>query len=102
MPAVPPLPEVEPHAYDAQRSRPVYTVAEPERAIEPAEAALELCAVTGDRHREAALHNNLADLMHETGRHEEAMAHLKAAVEIFAAVGTEAEPRPEIWKLVRW
>ena len=65
-------------------------------------AALELCAVTGDRHREAALHNNLADLMHATGRHEEAMAHLKAAVEIFAAVGTETEPRPEIWKLVRW
>lgn len=74
----------------------------PERAIEPATAALELCVATGDRHREAALHNNLADLLHATGRHEDAMAHLKSAVEIFAAVGAESEPRPEIWKLVRW
>ena len=72
----------------------------PDDAIAPATAALELCSVTGDRHREAALHNNLADLFHATGRHEEAMAHLKSAVEIFAAV--ESEPRPEIWKLVRW
>jgi DNA-binding SARP family transcriptional activator len=75
---------------------------EPERAVEPATVALGLCVVTGDRHREAALHNNLADLLHATGRHEEAMAHLKEAVEIFAAVGADDEPRPEIWKLVRW
>jgi DNA-binding SARP family transcriptional activator/tetratricopeptide (TPR) repeat protein len=72
----------------------------PDAAIAPATTALELCSVTGDRHREAALHNNLADLFHATGRHEEAMAHLKSAVEIFAAV--ESEPRPEIWKLIRW
>jgi histidine triad (HIT) family protein len=31
VPAVPPLPEVEPHAYDVQRSRPVYTVARLQR-----------------------------------------------------------------------
>lgn len=74
----------------------------PERAVQPASAALALCAVTGDRHHEAALHNNLADLFHALGRHDEAMAHLKSAVEIFAAVGTEDEPRPGIWKLVRW
>jgi len=30
------------------------------------------------------------------------MSHLKSAVEIFADIGTEQEPRPEIWKLVRW
>ena len=30
------------------------------------------------------------------------MTHLKTAVEIFAEVGVEEEPRPEIWKLVRW
>ena len=33
--------------------------------------------------------NNLADLLHRAGRGEEAMAHLKEAVAIFADVGTE-------------
>lgn len=40
-------------------------------------AALGLCASQGDRHREAALHNNLADLLHAQGRDEEAMTHLE-------------------------
>ncbi len=71
-------------------------------AIELTAVALDLCTTRGDRHREAALHNNLADLLHATGRPDEAMVHLKAAVEIFAEVGAEEEPRPEIWKLVRW
>ena len=65
-------------------------------------AALDLRAAQGDRHREAALHNNLADLMHAAGQHEDAMRHLKLAVAIFAEVGLEGEPRPEVWKLVRW
>jgi hypothetical protein len=30
------------------------------------------------------------------------MDHLTAAVQIFAEVGAAEEPRPEIWKLVRW
>jgi tetratricopeptide (TPR) repeat protein len=71
-------------------------------AIELTTTALGLCTAVGDRHREAALHNNLADLLHAAGRSEEAMAHLTEAVRIFADVGAEAEPRPEIWKLVRW
>jgi tetratricopeptide (TPR) repeat protein len=71
-------------------------------AIELTTTALGLCTAVGDRHREAALHNNLADLLHAAGRSEEAMAHLTEAVRIFADVGGEAEPRPEIWKLVRW
>src|SRR4051812_35181331 len=62
----------------------------------------ELCAAQGDRHREAALHNNLADLLHETDRPEEAMEQLKRAVAIFADVGAEGEPQPEVWKLARW
>ncbi len=74
--------------------------------LDPATAltgeALALCAGLGDRHREAALHNNLADLLHASGRPEEAMRHLKCAVEIFAEVGGTGEPQPEIWKLVRW
>jgi Tfp pilus assembly protein PilF len=64
--------------------------------------ALERCARLGDRHREAALHNNLADLLHDQGRGEEAMAHLKQAVEAFADVGDRDELRPAIWQLVSW
>lgn len=67
-----------------------------------AEQALELCARQGDRHREAALHNNLADLHHEIGRSEAAMAHLKEAVTIFADIGEEGVALPEVWKLVEW
>lgn len=68
-----------------------------------AETALTLCASQGDRHREAALHNNLADLLHSLGRSEEAMSHLKQAVSIYAEIGVEAGTvQPEIWKLVEW
>ncbi len=68
------------------------------------EQALTLCAAIGDRHREAALRNNLADLLHASGQQEAAMAHLKQAVAIFAAVGEPAgvPGQPEIWKLVEW
>ena len=71
-------------------------------AVELTEEALRTCATLGDRHREAALHNNLADLLHALGRGDEAMHHLKRAVEIFAEVGGDGELQPEIWKLVRW
>jgi hypothetical protein len=62
----------------------------------------------GDRHRAAALHNNLADLYHASGCEAEAMAHLKQAVVIFAEVGGDvyrpdaAQVNPEIWKLTEW
>jgi DNA-binding SARP family transcriptional activator len=73
-----------------------------ERALELTRTALSLCAAQGDRHREAALHNNLADLLHAADRPEEAMEQLKRAVTIFAEVGAEGEPQPEVWKLARW
>jgi DNA-binding SARP family transcriptional activator/predicted ATPase len=74
-----------------------------EKAIELTREALELCTMQGDRHREAALHNNLADLLHETDRPDEAMAHLKQAVAIFADIGAgTGDTQPEIWKLVEW
>ena len=47
----------------AQRAR-----GEHGRAIELTREALALCAAQGDRHREAALRNNLADLLHAAGR----------------------------------
>jgi len=73
-----------------------------DRALELTRTALELCVERGDRHREAALHNNLADLLHAAGRTEPSMAELKLAVAIFAEVGGEGEPQPEVWKLARW
>lgn len=71
-------------------------------ALELTRTALDLCRKLGDRHREAALHNNQADLLHALGRGPEAMEQLKAAARIFTDVGVDEQPRPEIWKLVRW
>ena len=74
-----------------------------ERARELTESALALSVAHGDRHREAALENNLADLHHAAGRADEAMEHLKRAVAIFTEVGADEATRlPEIWKLVSW
>ena len=73
------------------------------QALEPTGRALALCSVYGDRHREAALENNLADLHHAVGNDEEAMTHLKRAVTLFREVGADDATRlPEIWKLVSW
>src|SRR5215211_867344 len=55
--------------------------------LELTEEALTFCPAHGDRHREAALENNLADLHHVAGRSVESMDHLKRAVAIFSEVG---------------
>ncbi len=74
-----------------------------ERALALTREALARCELQGDRHRQAALENNLADLLQATGRGDEAMAHLKRAVALFAEVGGRpGELEPEIWKLVEW
>jgi len=74
-----------------------------ERAIMLTQDALALCVSQGDRHREAALHSNLADLFHAASNSEAAMSHLKLSVSIFAEIGLDAGTmRPEIWKLVEW
>ncbi|HUF38369.1 MAG TPA: AAA family ATPase [Anaerolineales bacterium] len=66
-------------------------------------AALADCIRLGDRHREAALRNHLADRLHATGDQAAAMEQLKLAVEIFAEIGTDAgDLQPEIWKLTEW
>jgi Tetratricopeptide repeat len=76
---------------------------DPCHALDLTRTALALCASQGDRHREAALHSNLADLLHATGRQEEALAHLKQAAAIFAQIGgPEGHLHHEIWKLVEW
>ena len=72
-------------------------------AISRLQAALSLCVSLGDIHRQAALHNNLADLYHASGSAEESMSHLKQAVKIYAEIGEQAGSwQPEIWKLVEW
>jgi tetratricopeptide (TPR) repeat protein len=75
-----------------------------EHALVYTHSALELCALQGDRHREAALHSNLADLYHSAGDESQSMAHLKQSVIIFSEIGTSQidRPRPEIWKLTDW
>ena len=65
--------------------------------------ALGRCERQGDRHRQAALENNLADLLHAQGREAESMDHLKRAVALFAEIGGRpGELEPEVWKLVEW
>jgi tetratricopeptide (TPR) repeat protein len=71
-------------------------------ALTAAAEALELGRELGDQHRVAALHTNLADLLHADGQREAAMTHLKEAARRFAAVDVGDAPRPEIWTLVEW
>ena len=74
-----------------------------EQAIRLSREALQSCIRLGDRHREAALHNNLADLYHAAGRKEDSMRELKEAVVIFAEIGVEAgSMKSEIWPLTEW
>jgi DNA-binding SARP family transcriptional activator len=73
---------------------------EPEKALPLATRALEESEGLGDRHREAALHNNLADVLRAVGRPDESMRHLKRSVTLFSEIGGAREP--EIWKLVEW
>jgi DNA-binding SARP family transcriptional activator len=73
------------------------------RAIELTQDALRLCERQGDLHHQAALENNLADLFHAEGRVDDAMIHLKRAVQLFAEVGGRpGDLRPEVWTLVEW
>jgi tetratricopeptide (TPR) repeat protein len=75
---------------------------ETDRALEVAREALSLGATYGDRHRVAALHANVADLLHASGRTAEALASLKESAALFADVDDSLDRRPEIWKLVQW
>jgi DNA-binding SARP family transcriptional activator len=71
-----------------------------DRARELTDQALVECEALGDRHRSAALHNNLADIFRAQGNEAEAMRHLKRAVRLFSEIGEASEP--EVWKLVEW
>ena len=67
---------------------------DPSRAIELAESAFAPCLLPGERHREAALHNNLADLLYESGHAEAEMASPKEA----AATSAEIDEQDGSWQ----
>ncbi|SFI59416.1 MULTISPECIES: ATP-binding protein [Microbacterium] len=70
-------------------------------ALDTAREALALAQRQGDRHRLAALHSHVADLLHAAGREDEAIAELKLSAAAFADVqGSTA--RPEVWTLTEW
>ena len=72
-------------------------------AVALGSAAAEACRRIGDRHLEAAVENHLADLLHDAGREDLAMDHLKRAVTLFAEIGDAAPERdPGIWTLAAW
>ena len=75
---------------------------QPAEALDLAREALQLGLAHGDRHRAAALHTNLADLLHAAGQAAEVREHLTAAARLFADVDDASLRRPEIWKLTRW
>ena len=72
-------------------------------ALAVADDAIAECRRIGDRHLEAAVENHVADMLHEAGRPEASMVHLKRAVALFADVGDPALERdPGIWALAAW
>ena len=76
---------------------------DPEGGLEYGLEALELCERVGDRHKGAAVHNNLADLLHAAGRDDEAMDHLVQAVKLFSDIDDRSQGlQPQIWMLTEW
>ncbi len=74
-----------------------------EAALARAEEALRLSLAVGDRHAEAAIHGNLADILHAAGRENESRDHQRQAAGILADIGASAGGwQPEIWKLAEW
>jgi DNA-binding SARP family transcriptional activator len=92
----------DPSAIVAALNNLALSIEDADRALALEQRALDLCARIGDRHREAALHSNLADLLRAAGRDDEAVEHVKASAAIFVDVGDPDELRPEVWKLVEW
>ena len=76
---------------------------EVDAALAVADDAIASCRRIGDRHLEAAVENHVADILHEAGRPDDSMTHLKRAVALFADVGDPALERdPGIWALAAW
>ena len=77
--------------------------ARPTTAIALTARALGLCSEQGDRHREAALHNNLADLLHRGGPGGRVDGAPEAGGRDLRRGRRRAGGmQPEVWKLVEW
>ncbi len=76
-------------------------VGDSDTAIDLVKGAIEIAASTGYRHQQAALHNHLADLHHQSGRAQLAAEELTRAVELFADIDAGAW-QPEVWLLTQW
>ncbi len=63
--------------------------------------AIDLARVTGHRHREAALLNNLADLHHRSGSTEAAEETLTKAVTLFSDIDSQ-QWQLELWLISHW
>ena len=72
-----------------------------DEAMGAAREALVLAEQQGDRHRLAALHAHMADLLHAAGRDDEALEEFRTSAIAFAAV-QGPELRPDIWTLTEW
>jgi DNA-binding SARP family transcriptional activator len=71
-----------------------------DEALRHGATAVELCRQIGDRHLEGAVENHLADILHAGGREDDAMVHLRRAVEAFTEVGGDRlAADPGIWML---
>ena len=69
-------------------------------ALERGRQAVDACRRIGDRHLEAAVENHLADMLHDAGRDDETMEHLRRSVEAFSEFdGDPADPDPGVWML---
>lgn len=68
--------------------------------------AIAIATATVDRHHEAALRNNLADLLNASARRPEAIAEVTRSATILAELGglstASRDPTPEVWRLVDW
>lgn len=82
-------------------SRAEFGAGNDDAALAAAREALELAERQGDRHRLAALHSHLADLLHASGREDEAREALTLSAASFAQVHG-AGARPEVWTLTEW
>lgn len=72
-----------------------------EAAIRLLDDAIAVASRTGHRHREAALHNHLADVHHRAGDDGRAREALERAVVLFADVDAGTW-EPELWLLRHW
>jgi DNA-binding SARP family transcriptional activator len=75
-----------------------------DEAVGHATEGLDLATALGDRHLMAALGNTLADALHASGDTTASHAALTRAVELFAAMSTDAGNTwsPEVWFLSEW